>query len=43
MRAFNVGGARLTVTGVGEGWYAFDDTCTNMGCSLAAGELDGRR
>jgi nitrite reductase/ring-hydroxylating ferredoxin subunit len=21
--------------------YAFDDTCTHMGCSLANGELDG--
>jgi nitrite reductase/ring-hydroxylating ferredoxin subunit len=41
MRAFDLSGTRVTVADVGERLYAFDDTCTHMGCSLAAGELDG--
>jgi 3-phenylpropionate/trans-cinnamate dioxygenase ferredoxin subunit len=41
MRAFEVSGTRLNVTNAGGHLYAFEDTCTHMGCSLANGELDG--
>jgi 3-phenylpropionate/trans-cinnamate dioxygenase ferredoxin subunit len=41
MRAFEVSGTRLNVTNTGGHLYAFEDTCTHMGCSLANGELDG--
>ena len=41
MRVFQVGGTAVNVTNAGGQLYAFDDTCTHMGCSLANGELDG--
>jgi nitrite reductase/ring-hydroxylating ferredoxin subunit len=41
MRVFEVSGSRLNVTNVGGRLFAFDDTCTHMGCSLANGRLDG--
>ncbi|HEX5038895.1 MAG TPA: non-heme iron oxygenase ferredoxin subunit [Candidatus Limnocylindria bacterium] len=41
MRVFEVGGAAVNVTNAGGQLYAFDDTCTHMGCSLANGDLDG--
>jgi 3-phenylpropionate/trans-cinnamate dioxygenase ferredoxin subunit len=41
MRAYDVGGARVTVASAGDALYAFDDTCTHMGCSLARGRLEG--
>ncbi|HJT63139.1 MAG TPA: Rieske (2Fe-2S) protein [Candidatus Limnocylindria bacterium] len=41
MRVFDVAGTRVNVTNVNSQLYAFDDTCTHMGCSLAAGDLDG--
>lgn len=41
MRVFDVAGTRVSVTSVSGHLYAFDDTCTHMGCSLAAGDLDG--
>ncbi len=41
MAAFDVEGARVTVANVGGRLYAFDDTCTHRGCSLANGDLDG--
>ncbi len=41
MRVFDVAGTRVNVTSVNGQLYAFDDTCTHMGCSLAAGDLDG--
>jgi 3-phenylpropionate/trans-cinnamate dioxygenase ferredoxin subunit len=41
MRVFDVSGTRLNVTNAGGHLYAFEDTCTHMGCSLANGELDG--
>jgi 3-phenylpropionate/trans-cinnamate dioxygenase ferredoxin subunit len=39
--AFEVDGRRIAVANVDGALYAFDDTCTHMGCSLAQGELDG--
>jgi len=40
MRAFDVGGARIAVARVEGTFYAFGDTCTHMGCSLAGGDLE---
>ena len=41
MRAFGVGGKKVAIANVGGRYYGFDDTCTHMGCSLAAGDLTG--
>lgn len=41
MRAFDVAGANVNVTSADGHLYAFDDTCTHAGCSLAKGKLDG--
>jgi nitrite reductase/ring-hydroxylating ferredoxin subunit len=41
MHVFDVGGTKVNVTNAGGAFYAFDDTCTHMGCSLAKGKLDG--
>src|SRR5437899_11474377 len=41
MRVFDVAGTKVNVASVGGHLYAFDDTCTHMGCSLAMGKLDG--
>jgi nitrite reductase/ring-hydroxylating ferredoxin subunit len=41
MRAFQIGGAKVTVAHAAGALFAFDDTCTHMGCSLAMGSLDG--
>ena len=41
MRAFDVEGSRVNVSNTGGRLYAFDDTCTHVGCSLANGRLDG--
>jgi len=41
MRVFEVVGSRVNVTNAGGRLFAFDDTCTHMGCSLANGQLDG--
>jgi nitrite reductase/ring-hydroxylating ferredoxin subunit len=40
MRAFEVGGRRVTVANVGGSLHAFDDTCTHRQCSLAEGDLE---
>jgi nitrite reductase/ring-hydroxylating ferredoxin subunit len=40
MRVFDVDGSKVNVTNAGGHLYAFDDTCTHMGCSLANGSLD---
>jgi len=39
--AFEAGGQRITVANAGGNLYAFDDTCTHRGCSLAEGDLEG--
>lgn len=41
MRVFLVAGTKVNVANANGQLYAFDDTCTHMGCSLANGELEG--
>lgn len=41
MESFNVGGRRVAVANVAGTFFAFDDTCTHRGCSLATGQLSG--
>src|SRR5919199_2321458 len=40
MRAFEVRGVEIAVANVAGTFYAFDDTCTHAGCSLAEGDLE---
>ncbi len=40
MRVFDVEGTRVNVVNADGHLYAFDDTCTHTGCSLAKGTLD---
>ena len=41
MRTYDVGGTKVSEAATAGDLYAFDDTCTHMGCSLARGTLDG--
>lgn len=41
MRVYEVDGTKVNLANSGGRLYAFDDTCTHMGCSLANGTLDG--
>lgn len=41
MRVFDIDGTNVNVSNAGGRLYAFDDTCTHAGCSLAEGGLDG--
>jgi nitrite reductase/ring-hydroxylating ferredoxin subunit len=41
MRVFDLAGTKVNVVSAGGSLYAFDDTCTHAGCSLAKGKLDG--
>ena len=41
MRALEVRSNRVAVANVGGTFYAFDDTCTHLRCSLAEGDLEG--
>jgi nitrite reductase/ring-hydroxylating ferredoxin subunit len=41
MRVFDVAGSNVSVASVNGRLYAFDDSCTHAGCSLAGGILDG--
>jgi nitrite reductase/ring-hydroxylating ferredoxin subunit len=41
MRVFDVAGTTVNVASADGHLYAFDDTCTHTGCSLAKGRLDG--
>jgi 3-phenylpropionate/trans-cinnamate dioxygenase ferredoxin component len=41
MRVFDVAGTAVNVASVDGLLYAFDDTCTHRGCSLAKGKLHG--
>ena len=40
LRAFDVQGLKIAVANVDGQLYAFDDTCTHTGCSLARGTLN---
>jgi 3-phenylpropionate/trans-cinnamate dioxygenase ferredoxin component len=41
LAAFEVGGKRIAIAKVGDGFYAFGDTCTHLSCSLSEGRLEG--
>jgi nitrite reductase/ring-hydroxylating ferredoxin subunit len=41
LAAFAVGGNRIAIARVGGAFYAFGDTCTHQGCSLAEGDMEG--
>lgn len=41
MRVFDVAGTKVSVANANGHLYAFDNTCTHLGCSLAEGTLDG--
>ena len=41
MRVFDLAGTKVNVANAGGHLYAFDDTCTHTGCSLAMGKLEG--
>lgn len=41
MVVFDMAGTKVNVASTDGRLYAFDDTCTHRGCSLAMGELDG--
>jgi 3-phenylpropionate/trans-cinnamate dioxygenase ferredoxin subunit len=41
MRVFDVAGTTVNVASADGHLYAFDDTCTHAGCSLAKGRLEG--
>ncbi|MGH2380444.1 MAG: Rieske (2Fe-2S) protein [Candidatus Limnocylindria bacterium] len=41
MRVFEVAGTKVNVANSDGRLYAFDDTCTHQGCSLANGNLQG--
>jgi nitrite reductase/ring-hydroxylating ferredoxin subunit len=41
MRVFDVSGTNVNVANADGRLYAFDDTCTHMGCSLGNGDLEG--
>jgi nitrite reductase/ring-hydroxylating ferredoxin subunit len=41
LAAFAVGGNRIAIASVGGAFYAFGDTCTHQGCSLAEGDMEG--
>jgi len=41
LAAFAVSGNRIAIANSGDSYYAFGDTCTHEGCSLADGRLEG--
>ena len=41
MHVFDVGGTKVCVANANGRLYAFDDTCTHLGCSLGKGTLEG--
>jgi nitrite reductase/ring-hydroxylating ferredoxin subunit len=41
LQVFDVKGTRIAIANVGGTFYAFDNTCTHLQCSLAEGKLDG--
>ena len=41
IRTYDVRGTKIDVANADGQLYAFDDTCTHRGCSLARGKLEG--
>ena len=41
MESVTIGDRKVAVANVDGTFFAFDDTCTHRGCSLAAGHLSG--
>jgi len=41
LAAFDVTGSRIAIAKTADSYYAFGDTCTHEGCSLADGKLEG--
>ena len=41
MQVFTISGTKVAVANADGHLYAFDDTCTHLGCSLAKGKLEG--
>lgn len=41
MNVVDVAGTKVALTRIDGRLYAFDDTCTHTGCSLAGGDLEG--
>ena len=41
MRVFDLEGTKVAVANANGNLYAFDNTCTHMGCSLGNGSLSG--
>lgn len=41
MERFDIAGRPITIANVDGRFYAFDDTCTHLHCSLAKGRLTG--
>jgi len=42
MKAFNVEEKQITVANIDGKYFAFEDACTHMHCSLAGGQLKGK-
>jgi 3-phenylpropionate/trans-cinnamate dioxygenase ferredoxin component len=40
MQAFDVRGTKIALANIAGTFYAFGDTCTHRGCSLADGDLE---
>ncbi|MGH2720895.1 MAG: Rieske (2Fe-2S) protein [Actinomycetota bacterium] len=40
MASFDAAGVRIAVANVDGDFYAFDDSCTHRGCSLAEGDIE---
>jgi nitrite reductase/ring-hydroxylating ferredoxin subunit len=40
MHVFDVAGTKVSVANANGHFYAFDDTCTHLGCSLGKGKLE---
>jgi 3-phenylpropionate/trans-cinnamate dioxygenase ferredoxin component len=40
LAAFDASGTRIAIANVAGAFYAFGDTCTHQGCSLAEGDLE---
>ena len=41
MRAADLEGERVTIANVGGTYYAFEEACSHVGCSLTEGTLEG--